>query len=684
MATGPFADSKVATATAVKEETTAALPQVGNHFPVDKEPAQLDNEQLATLVADGAIKLAVFSEALKPYYLELRKRFHDKKSKTTKIHGCATWDDYCEKVLDRCRRAVNYWLAGGNPGNEKAKRERKARGTEASTSGAPAPENGKPSFAIAHSPIDGDAAWSKQDTSRQILAWSLSCLKNFSAEEKREIAQDVTAKLRDEMEFEVPQPPPIAGNPVPEPEPGTLEELRQRLSRMADTEEMSKALAKFVTDLLTPVLANHPYSPSHRVSVAISRKDKRRVDVGDWVGFVGGRSERLLKLIGEGKLGLGRVVGEDEFHRPRVRWHDGREWKKPYSLFENDGRVHVLYGWQAVERYPEAFKSYPSDAGGKTVPPKPPTSVDAPVTSTVSTNEEAVLEVVNEQEGCGITPTSSPLVLISSGSEATEESVETGGIKGCTYIYAPKGQAGEYAPLACNPYRGCGHKCAYCYVPHVLKMKREEFDSGAVPRPDFLRNLEKDAAKYREAGYGGQVMLSFTTDPFHLGDTTLTRQTIECLQRYGMGVCTLTKGGTRSLRDLDLFRPSRDAFASTLTSLDDAFSLKWERDAALPGDRIEALKAFHDRGVFTWVSLEPTLDCESSLEIVERTHEYVDLYKIGRANYLPMTKTTDWKDYTERMMELCAKLKVTHYFKKDLQQYLPAGYVNVLRHQQHH
>ena len=26
-------------------------------------------------------------------------------------------------------------------------------------------------------------------------------------------------------------------------------------------------------------------------------------------------------------------------------------------------------------------------------------------------------------------------------------------IPGCNYIYAPKGQAGEYSPLAANPYR---------------------------------------------------------------------------------------------------------------------------------------------------------------------------------------------------------------------------------------
>ncbi len=257
-------------------------------------------------------------------------------------------------------------------------------------------------------------------------------------------------------------------------------------------------------------------------------------------------------------------------------------------------------------------------------------------------------------------------------------------IKGCSIVYAPAGQAGEYAPLACNPYRGCGHKCAYCYVPNVLKMKREEFDAGAVERPGFLGKLVGDLVKYQKAGITEQVMLSFTTDPYHPGDNSLTRQTIQQIQQYGMAVCTLTKGGSRALRDLDLFRSNRDAFASTLTSLDDAFSLKWERGAALPGDRIATLRKFHEAGIFTWVSLEPTLDVESSLQIVRETHEFVNLYKIGRVNYLPMTRTTDWQDYTLRMIELCQKLDARHYIKKDLQPFLPDGYHNPRRVEQHH
>jgi len=256
-------------------------------------------------------------------------------------------------------------------------------------------------------------------------------------------------------------------------------------------------------------------------------------------------------------------------------------------------------------------------------------------------------------------------------------------VKGCSYIYAPKGQAGEYAPLATNPYRGCGHKCAYCYVPAVLRMSRPQFDAAASPRPNFLANLKKDALKYQALGSTSQVMLSFTTDPFNPLDTSLTRPTIETLVDHGLAFCTLTKGGSRALPYLELFRPDRDAFASTLTSLDDTFSLKWERAAALPQDRIDTLKTFHEAGIFTWVSLEPTLSTEASLQIIKETHEFVDLFKIGRANYLPMTNTTDWKSYTEAMMELCQDLGIVHYFKKDLQPFLPAGYHNPKRIPQH-
>lgn len=260
------------------------------------------------------------------------------------------------------------------------------------------------------------------------------------------------------------------------------------------------------------------------------------------------------------------------------------------------------------------------------------------------------------------------------------------GLPGCTCIYAPKGQAGEYAALACNPYRGCGHRCKYCYVPAVIHMKRPEFDAFAFPKPDFLARLRKDAAKYQSAVITEQVMLSFTTDPYHPFDTSLTRDVLLTLQEFGMGVCTLTKGGARALRDLDLFRPDRDAFASTLTeAVDGEVWRTWEPNAAPPSERISTLRRFHERGIFTWVSLEPTLSTSSSLDVVEKTAPFVDLFKVGKANYLgEFSKAIDWQDYTLRMTELLQRLGKAHYVKRDLQKFLPPNYPNPLRVPQHH
>lgn len=263
-------------------------------------------------------------------------------------------------------------------------------------------------------------------------------------------------------------------------------------------------------------------------------------------------------------------------------------------------------------------------------------------------------------------------------------------VRGADVIYRPAGEAGEYAALATNPYQGCGHKCAYCYVPLAMHLKRPDFDAGAIPRPGYDERLHRDVDRYRLAGIADghpadQVFITFSSDPYHPGDVEPTAHAIERLICGGMAHCTLSKGGTKALGYIGLYRPKRDAYAATLTTLDDDFSRKWERAAPLPADRIAALRAFHEAGIFTWVSLEPTLDVTASLAIVAATHRFVDLYKIGRANYVPtITKVVDWRDYTLRMIELCQRLGVKHYIKRDLQPHLPPGYSNPLRVPQHH
>src|SRR5262249_50800214 len=151
-----------------------------------------------------------------------------------------------------------------------------------------------------------------------------------------------------------------------------------------------------------------------------------------------------------------------------------------------------------------------------------------------------------------------------------------------------------------------------------------------------------------------QVMIAFTTDPYNHDDVKhgLTRQCIIVLRDHGLGFCTLTKGGQRALRDIDLFRPERDAFASTLTTLDDEQSREWEPKAVLPADRLSTLKRFHDAGIFTWVSLEPVYDTEMTLALIKETASYVDFYKVGRINYHRKTRVIDWRKFAEDVLRV--------------------------------
>lgn len=246
-------------------------------------------------------------------------------------------------------------------------------------------------------------------------------------------------------------------------------------------------------------------------------------------------------------------------------------------------------------------------------------------------------------------------------------------------IYEPRGRAREYADLACNIYSGCDHACVYCYAPSATFKKYQDFIHSA-PRANYRENLLKECKKW--SGEKKQVLLSFTCDPYQKIDEVYkdTRYTIETLHEYGFPICVLTKGGKRALRDLDLFTTG-DAFASTMTFVDDKKSKQWEPGAALPKDRMDTIKTFFDHGIETWVSLEPTIEPEQSLEIVRQTHAFVNLYKVGKINYHPISSKIDWKKYTEDVINLIKSYEVDYLIKDDLKMFIPKGEKQDTRHQ---
>lgn len=238
-------------------------------------------------------------------------------------------------------------------------------------------------------------------------------------------------------------------------------------------------------------------------------------------------------------------------------------------------------------------------------------------------------------------------------------------------IYQPKGRAGEYKDWAVNLYRGCGHCCSYCYCSSILRIPQTEFHCPE-PRKDIIEKLTKDCQELRSRMETLLILLCFTCDPYQpINDHyQLARKAIQLLQAHSQRVAILTKGGHRSQLDIPLLRPGLDEYATTLTCLGETLSRKWEPFAAPPMERIDALKVAHDKGVYTWVSMEPVLYPDQSLELIRVSAPFVDEYKLGILNYHPHAKTINWREYGLKATELVNNLGKKIYIKEDLRRYL--------------
>jgi DNA repair photolyase len=164
--------------------------------------------------------------------------------------------------------------------------------------------------------------------------------------------------------------------------------------------------------------------------------------------------------------------------------------------------------------------------------------------------------------------------------------------------------------------------------------------------------------------------LSFTTDPYQPLDVKekLTRQAIEILHEHNLKVRILTKGGKRSERDFDLLssKPELSEYGVTLVFTDENMRSEIEPFAASTTERIDSLKLAHSLGIKTFVSLEPVWEPKQTLELIDLTYKYVDIYKVGKLNYHPKQKETDWNIFTKDVLSKFKFYNKDYYLKKEL------------------
>ena len=232
----------------------------------------------------------------------------------------------------------------------------------------------------------------------------------------------------------------------------------------------------------------------------------------------------------------------------------------------------------------------------------------------------------------------------------------------------------EYGDYTMNHVLGCSHGCKYpCYA--YLMAKRfgnvSSYEDWLEPRmvSNTIELLDKEIPKLRDKIQS--VQLCFTTDPFMYGYDEIRDMSLAAIKKLneaGIKCTALTKG----LLPIELADYSTDnEYGITLISLDEVYRKRIEPGAAPYADRLAALRALHDVGCKTWVSIEPyptpnliEQDIANILEAVSFTDRII----FGRTNYSKqISEYTQNKQFyseqAEAVIEFCNVRNIAYHIK---------------------
>lgn len=246
-------------------------------------------------------------------------------------------------------------------------------------------------------------------------------------------------------------------------------------------------------------------------------------------------------------------------------------------------------------------------------------------------------------------------------------------------IYQPTGKAREYAEWACNLYVGCSNNCDYCYckkgvLSHTMggpaaKLKscfRDEQHAFEV----FNKELDANIEEIRKSS----LFFTFSSDPLIQETRLLNMRCIDYAIRRRVRCQILTKNAD-FIRDEEhviacaianrsgLHYSDYLAFGFTLTGHNEL-----EPGASSNDQRIRAMKCLHDNKFRTFVSLEPVVDPEATLEMFNKAKEHCDLFKVGLMS--GVSKDYYDKAKVRRMAETIAESGKKVYFKKSITNFL--------------
>ncbi|MBQ2711025.1 MAG: radical SAM protein [Clostridia bacterium] len=233
----------------------------------------------------------------------------------------------------------------------------------------------------------------------------------------------------------------------------------------------------------------------------------------------------------------------------------------------------------------------------------------------------------------------------------------------------------EYGDYTINHIQGCAHGCKFpCYAMMMARRfgKAKTYEEWCEPKlvSNAIEILDKEIPKLKDKIQS--VQLSFSTDPFMYGYDEvkeLSLKVIEKLNNADIKCTVLTKG----ILPIELSMYSaKNEYGITIVSLDEEFRQKFEPNTAKYTDRIAALKALHDAGFYTWVSIEPYPTpniINQNLSEILNAISFVDKIIFGRLHYnKDVSAYKEYKNFfnqqAKQVIEFCNAHNKAYHIKK--------------------
>jgi DNA repair photolyase len=239
----------------------------------------------------------------------------------------------------------------------------------------------------------------------------------------------------------------------------------------------------------------------------------------------------------------------------------------------------------------------------------------------------------------------------------------------------------EYADYCVNHVEGCSHGCHFpCYAMMMKKRCGVIKDYNDWIKPKIVSNalelLDKEIPKLKDKIK--VVHLCFTTDPFMYKQKEVSDLTLKIIERFnkdGIRCTVLTKGiYPKELANVEKYGRNNE-YGVTLVSLNKKFRENFEPGTALYGERVKALQYLHEKGLKTWVSMEPyptpNLVNQDLNKILEKIN-FADKIIFGKLNYNTTSAQFRYlKDFYEnesnKVIDFCRKHGIAYHIKHGTQ-----------------